>query len=122
MVKKILLLLQYFYYNLINYPHFLPSKPISKPNKRKHLTLSLYILVFKPLVSPFVSLSLSLYILNLHFSLSISSSIAPPPLFHLHRLPAGRIKKKKKKKKKPSRTVSIFPFFSVVSALFFFLF
>ena len=71
-----------------------------------------------------LSLSLSLYILNLRFFHSISSSIAPSPLFHLHRLLA-----EKKRKEKLSRivsiceySISIFPFFSIVSALFFFFF
>ena len=50
--------------------------------------------------------SLSLYILNLCFSLSISSSIGPPPLFHLYRFLAE--KRKKKKKKKTSRTLFLF--------------
>ena len=71
-------------------PYLLHSIPISIPKKKNtRLTLSLYVWS-KPFVSPLVSLSL--YFLNLRFSLSISSSIAPP-------LPppqvAGRIRKKK---------------------------
>ena len=84
-------------------PYLLHSIPISIPKKNTCLTLSLYIWS-KPFVSPLVSLSL--YFLNLHFSLSISSSIAPP-------LPPPQLANRKKNKKQTE-------LFLFVSTLFLF--
>ena len=44
--------------------------------------------------------------LSLRFSLFVSSTIAPPPLFHLYKLPAEG-KKKRKKKPKPNTNKKI---------------
>ena len=72
MVKKDYNYYKYSNYNLINYPHLLSSKPISKSKKIWLLTLSLIY---------FLSLSLSLSL-----SVSLYTFLSLFILHHLHRL------------------------------------